>query len=226
MIREIDLKVIVGQKKYGKTRMSCSSSVGCKAVRRFNPTQRTHCDCGDLDSSKDCKFFDWVDPPLLNQWYKELLLQMHNGWNEDVVEQMEEAVLEVVLAKEQGVGGVVPGWSMMWFVLSLCMMLFLLKCNQNFSCVVLNYALTPSTSSASPSPSPSSSSPYSSSLSSSSPSPSPSSSFPFPSPSSSLPCLSPPPSTPSHSSPSPCPCPSSSSLPCTSPSSPPSTLAA
>ncbi|CAI9259314.1 unnamed protein product [Lactuca saligna] len=70
--------------------MSSSSSIGSKVMRRFNPPQRTHCDCGDLvgrwtswktrnpgrrfigcpnyrDSSKDCKFFDWVDPPLPNQ---------------------------------------------------------------------------------------------------------------------------------------------------------------
>ncbi|CAH1443375.1 unnamed protein product [Lactuca virosa] len=127
--------------------MSSSSSVGSKAVRRFNPPQRTHCDCGDLvgrwnswktgnlgrrfigcpnyrDSSKDCKFFDWVDPPLPNQWYKGLLLQLHNGWNGDVVEQMEEAVVEVVPAQVQGVGGVVPGWSMLWFILGLCFGLY------------------------------------------------------------------------------------------------------
>ncbi|CAI9277975.1 unnamed protein product [Lactuca saligna] len=59
------------------------------------------------DSSKDCKLFDWVDPPLPNQWYKDLLLQFHNGWNGDVVEQMEKAVVEVVPAQVQGVGGVV-----------------------------------------------------------------------------------------------------------------------
>ncbi|CAI9261264.1 unnamed protein product [Lactuca saligna] len=127
--------------------MSSSSSIGSKVMRRFNPPQRTHCDCGDLvgrwtswktrnpgrrfigcpnyrDSSKDCKFFDWVDPPLPNQWYKDLLLQLHNGWNGDVVEQMEEAVVEVVPAQVQGAGGVVPRWSMFWFILGLCFGLY------------------------------------------------------------------------------------------------------
>ncbi|CAI9268447.1 unnamed protein product [Lactuca saligna] len=80
--------------------------------------------CAKVDSSKDCKFFDWVDPPLSNQWYKDLLLQLHNGWNGDVVEQMEEAIVEVVPAQVQGAGGVVPRWSMLWFILGLCFGLY------------------------------------------------------------------------------------------------------
>ena len=65
-----------------------------------------------------------MDPPLPNQWYKDLLLQLHNGWNGDVVEQMEEAVVEVVPTQVQGAGGVVPRWSMFWFILGLCFGLY------------------------------------------------------------------------------------------------------
>nr|KAJ0212639.1 hypothetical protein LSAT_V11C400161940 [Lactuca sativa] len=103
--------------------MSSSSSVGSKVVRRFNPPQRTHCDCDDLvgrwtlrkTGNPKRRFIGCpnyrVDPPLPNQWYKNLFLQLHNGWNGDVVEQMEEAVVEVVPTQVQGAGGVVLGWS-------------------------------------------------------------------------------------------------------------------
>ena len=33
------------------------------------------------DVLKDCKLFHWVDPPLPNQWYANLLLEFHNNVN-------------------------------------------------------------------------------------------------------------------------------------------------
>ncbi|KAL4554543.1 hypothetical protein LXL04_039375 [Taraxacum kok-saghyz] len=105
--------------------MSSSSSVGSRGLRRVNgQPQRTHCDCGDpvgkwtswrpsnpgrrfigcpnyKDPNRDCNFFDWVDPKLTNQWYKDLILQLHSEGNAEV----EKAVAGVAPILVQGAGG-------------------------------------------------------------------------------------------------------------------------
>ncbi|CAI9291668.1 unnamed protein product [Lactuca saligna] len=30
------------------------------------------------DKEKDCKFFEWIDPPLPNNWYKQMIYDFHN----------------------------------------------------------------------------------------------------------------------------------------------------
>ncbi|KAL7603975.1 hypothetical protein Lser_V15G20427 [Lactuca serriola] len=85
--------------------MSSSSSVGSRSSnRRVMNRLRSRCFCGDpvgkwtlwtpfnlgrrfigcpnyQDALKDCKFFQWVDPPLPNQWYANLLLEFQNNVN-------------------------------------------------------------------------------------------------------------------------------------------------
>ncbi|KAL4567187.1 hypothetical protein LXL04_022762, partial [Taraxacum kok-saghyz] len=94
-------------------------------MRRVNgQPQRTHCDCGDpvgkwtswrpsnprrrfigcpnyRDPNRDCKFFDWVDPKLTNQWYKDLILELHSEGNTEV----EKTVAGVAPILVQGAGG-------------------------------------------------------------------------------------------------------------------------
>ncbi|KAL4557104.1 hypothetical protein LXL04_035274 [Taraxacum kok-saghyz] len=105
--------------------MAASSSNGSiNTNRRARPRLRSRCDCGDLvgkwtswtdlnpgrrfvgcpnfqDREKDCDYFDWVDPLFPNQWYKDLILQVHNHNNGggidnehfgDFVEQAPETV--------------------------------------------------------------------------------------------------------------------------------------
>ncbi|CAI9285651.1 unnamed protein product [Lactuca saligna] len=54
--------------------MSSSSFVGNRG-RRFISCPNYQ------DALKACKFFQWVDPPLPNQWYANLLLEFHNNVN-------------------------------------------------------------------------------------------------------------------------------------------------
>ncbi|CAH1440045.1 unnamed protein product [Lactuca virosa] len=85
--------------------MLSSSSVGSRSSnRRVMNRLRSRCYCGDpvskwtswtsfnpgrrfigcpnyQDVLKDCKFSHWVDPPLPNQWYANLLLEFHNNVN-------------------------------------------------------------------------------------------------------------------------------------------------
>ncbi|KAL4590330.1 hypothetical protein LXL04_003258 [Taraxacum kok-saghyz] len=56
-----------------------------------NPGRR-FIDCPNFrDKDKDCKYFDWVDPPLPSQWYKDMLLEFHfpdnQPFSEDYMEQ-------------------------------------------------------------------------------------------------------------------------------------------
>ncbi|CAH1452711.1 unnamed protein product [Lactuca virosa] len=48
------------------------------------------------DEEKDCKYFAWFDPPLPNNWYRNLLMEFHNNHiqvhNEFAEEFVEEAV--------------------------------------------------------------------------------------------------------------------------------------
>ncbi|KAL4570366.1 hypothetical protein LXL04_026018 [Taraxacum kok-saghyz] len=93
---------------------SSSSSQGIRANLRRR--QRIRCDCGDYvgkwtawadknprrrfiecpnyqDVHRNCGFFDWVDPALPNQWYIDLIHELHNnggGMNQE--EPMEEAI--------------------------------------------------------------------------------------------------------------------------------------
>ncbi|CAH1452358.1 unnamed protein product [Lactuca virosa] len=53
------------------------------------------------DMEKDCKFFEWIDPPLPNNWYKQMIYDFHNhgihGVNDEEFEDfMDEDVEEVV----------------------------------------------------------------------------------------------------------------------------------
>ena len=60
------------------------------------------------DVERNCHYFDWVDPELPSQWYKDLLLDLHNnrdvGFN-DGFEEFVEVPAQQVLAANKGVGG-------------------------------------------------------------------------------------------------------------------------
>ncbi|KAL4560942.1 hypothetical protein LXL04_033099 [Taraxacum kok-saghyz] len=80
--------------------MTSSSSTG-SVNRGARQGVRRRCDCGDLvgmwtawtartpgrrfvgcpnykDENQDCGYFDWIDPQLPNNWYREQLLALHN----------------------------------------------------------------------------------------------------------------------------------------------------
>ena len=48
--------------------------------------------CKVQDKDKDCKYFDWVDPPLPSQWYKDMLLEFHSPNNQPFNEDFEDYV--------------------------------------------------------------------------------------------------------------------------------------
>ncbi|CAI9278620.1 unnamed protein product [Lactuca saligna] len=69
------------------------------------------------DKEKDCKFFEWIDPPLPNNWYKQMIYDFHNqgiyGVNDEefedfMNEDVEEVVQQIPLQVEGGM--VVKGW--------------------------------------------------------------------------------------------------------------------
>ncbi|KAL4558155.1 hypothetical protein LXL04_036352 [Taraxacum kok-saghyz] len=87
--------------------MVSSSSNGNRMNRSRRQGLRSRCWCGDLvgkwtawtpgnpgrrfvgcpnvrDESKDCKYFHWVDPPLPNDWYINLLTEFHHNGNVEV----------------------------------------------------------------------------------------------------------------------------------------------
>nr|KAJ0215196.1 hypothetical protein LSAT_V11C300115810 [Lactuca sativa] len=100
--------------------MASSSSVGSRSnIRSRRQALRATCFCEDpvgkwtswrptnrgrrfigcpnfWDEEKDCKYFAWVDPPLPNNWYRNLLMEFHNNdiqvHNEFAEEFVEEAV--------------------------------------------------------------------------------------------------------------------------------------
>ncbi|CAI9274458.1 unnamed protein product [Lactuca saligna] len=100
--------------------MASSSSVGSRSnIRSRRQALRATCFCEDpvgkwtswrptnpdkrfigcpnfRDEEKDCKYFAWVDPPLPNNWYRNLLMEFHNNdiqvHNEFAEEFVEEAV--------------------------------------------------------------------------------------------------------------------------------------
>lgn len=104
--------------------------IGCRnykvMYKCFREIQHLHIElfkcCIVQDASKDCGFFDWVDPPLPNQWYKDMLIAFHNQANEDYdddfVELRAEPVAQVVQGPQMAVeGGFVAGcWKQMFWV--------------------------------------------------------------------------------------------------------------
>lgn len=47
----------------------------------LNPRRRFIGYLNYRDELKDCKYFQWVDHPLSNQWYVNILLKFHNNVN-------------------------------------------------------------------------------------------------------------------------------------------------
>ncbi|CAI9273355.1 unnamed protein product [Lactuca saligna] len=87
------------------------------------------------DKEKDCKFFEWIDPPLPNNWYKQMLYDFHNqgihGFNDEefedfMDEDVEEVVQQIPLQVEGGI--VVKGWKI-WCLVSLIAIVWLMLCN-------------------------------------------------------------------------------------------------
>ncbi|KAL4591477.1 hypothetical protein LXL04_004445 [Taraxacum kok-saghyz] len=83
---------------------SSSSSVGNRMNRSRRQGLRSRCWCGDLvgkwtawtlgnpgrrfvgcpsfqDERRDCRYFHWVDSPLPNDWYINLLTYFHHNGN-------------------------------------------------------------------------------------------------------------------------------------------------
>ncbi|KAL4579383.1 hypothetical protein LXL04_015526 [Taraxacum kok-saghyz] len=52
-----------------------------------------------LVKDKDCNYFDWVDPQLPNQWYKNMLLEFHSrgiqAFNEEFEDYVEQPSVHV-----------------------------------------------------------------------------------------------------------------------------------
>ncbi|KAL4578541.1 hypothetical protein LXL04_014665 [Taraxacum kok-saghyz] len=71
--------------------------IGCPNYQICNKIIETENRIWDQnDVHRNCGFFDWVDPALPNQWYIDLIHELHNnvgGMNQE--EPMEEAIEEV-----------------------------------------------------------------------------------------------------------------------------------
>lgn len=141
--------------------MASSSSVGSRnCTRSRRRPLRAKCDCEDVvgkwtswsaknpgrrfigcpnfrNADKDCKYFDWVDPPVPNQWYRDMLLEFHNhgylanqdGFEDFVEEAMEEGVPVAVEAVPVPVeDGVVAGnWKIGFWVCCIIIGWLLMK---------------------------------------------------------------------------------------------------
>ncbi|CAH1423221.1 unnamed protein product [Lactuca virosa] len=126
--------------------MASSSSFSNSSAYRSARQVRRRCDCDEpvsmwnswkpknprrrflgfpnyKDKEKDCKFFEWIDPPLPNNWYKQMIYDFHNqgihGVNveefEDFMdEDVEEVVQQIPLQVEGGM--VVRGCKIWCFV--------------------------------------------------------------------------------------------------------------
>ncbi|CAH1420451.1 unnamed protein product [Lactuca virosa] len=74
------------------------------------------CYCGDRagmwtssrseDEEKDCGYFRWIDPPLLNKWYKERMYELGVVANEGVVVPFNNPVNEVEIPVDGPIGPV------------------------------------------------------------------------------------------------------------------------
>ncbi|CAI9260858.1 unnamed protein product [Lactuca saligna] len=77
------------------------------------------------DKEKDCKFFEWIDPPLPNNWYKQMIYDFHNqgihGVNdegfEDFMGEDVEGVVQQIPLQVEGVM-VLKGWKI-WCLVGL-----------------------------------------------------------------------------------------------------------
>ncbi|CAI9298268.1 unnamed protein product [Lactuca saligna] len=55
----------------------CGDTVGMwTSWTRKNPGQRFFGCPNYMDEEKDCGYFRWIDPPLLNKWYKERMYEL------------------------------------------------------------------------------------------------------------------------------------------------------
>nr|KAJ0197147.1 hypothetical protein LSAT_V11C700353900 [Lactuca sativa] len=84
------------------------------------------------DKEKDCKFFEWIDPPLPNNGYKQMIYDFHNqgihGVNDEefedfMEEDVEEVVQQIPLQVEGGI--VVEGWKI-WCLVGLIAIVWLM----------------------------------------------------------------------------------------------------
>lgn len=76
------------------------------------------------DEEKDCRYFAWVDPPLPNKWYRDLIVDFHNDGN--VIHLgMDGEVVEQQAAQEPG-GGIVGGSLKVFFVVCWFVIFFAL----------------------------------------------------------------------------------------------------
>ncbi|CAI9281039.1 unnamed protein product [Lactuca saligna] len=58
-------------------------------------SQRRRYNCNDpVDKEKDCKFFEWINPPLPNKSYKDLMFDFYNQGNQAIDEDFEEFMEE------------------------------------------------------------------------------------------------------------------------------------
>nr|KAJ0198680.1 hypothetical protein LSAT_V11C600324610 [Lactuca sativa] len=128
--------------------MVSSSSVSNSSAYRSARQVRRRCDCDEpvgrwtswkpknpgrrfvgcpnyKDKEKDCKFFEWIDPPLPNNWYKQMIYDFHNqgihGVNdegfEDFMGEDVEGVVQQIPLQVEGVM-VLKGWKI-WCLVGL-----------------------------------------------------------------------------------------------------------
>ncbi|KAL4559784.1 hypothetical protein LXL04_031930 [Taraxacum kok-saghyz] len=76
-----------------RTTCYCEDPVGKWTSWSIKNPGRRFIGCPNFrDKDKDCKYFDWIDPPLPCQWYKDMFLEFHYHGNQPFNEDFEEYV--------------------------------------------------------------------------------------------------------------------------------------
>nr|KAJ0184532.1 hypothetical protein LSAT_V11C900502280 [Lactuca sativa] len=109
-----------------RRRCNCDEPVGRWTSWKPKNPGRRFVGCPNYkDKEKDCKFFEWIDPPLPNNWYKQMIYDFHNqgihGVNdegfEDFMGEDVEGVVQQIPLQVEGVM-VLKGWKI-WCLVGL-----------------------------------------------------------------------------------------------------------